>query len=52
MKKKLLSHVCGVAAIAHHPPSSGVICLSIVENMVRQGILCLLAVKNGVGVAT
>jgi hypothetical protein len=44
--------VCGVAAIAHHPPSSGVVCLSILENMVKQEILCLLAVKNGMGVAT
>jgi hypothetical protein len=33
--------------IAHHPPqSSGVVCLSILENMVRQGILCLLAMKK------
>jgi hypothetical protein len=31
-----------------HPPpsSSNVVCLSILENMVRQGILCLLAVKK------
>ena len=39
-----------------HPPPPlsllGVVCLSIVENIVRQGILCLLAVKNGMGVAT
>ena len=47
-----LLHVCGVAAIAHHPPSSDVVCLSILENMVRQGIRCLLVVKNGMGVAT
>ena len=49
-----MSHVCGVAANRPPPPLSslGVVCLSIVENMVRQGILCLLAVKNKTGVAT
>jgi hypothetical protein len=44
----ILSHVCGVAAIVL--PSS--IVWVYLENMVRQGILCLLAVKNGMGVAT
>jgi ubiquitin-protein ligase len=49
----MLLHVCGVAAIIHpQSSSSGVVCLSILENMMRQGILCVLAVKNGMGVAT
>jgi hypothetical protein len=34
------------------PSSSGVVCLSILKNMVRQGIFCLLAVKDGMRVAT
>ena len=48
-----LSHVCSVAVIVHPPPLSGYgMYLSIMENIVRQGIICLLAVKNEPGVAT
>jgi hypothetical protein len=43
----ILSHVCGVAAIAH--PHS---CVWYLENMERQGILVSYQCKNGMGVAT
>jgi hypothetical protein len=34
------------------PPSSGVVSLSILENMERQGILVFYQWKNGMGVVT
>jgi hypothetical protein len=42
----ILSHVCGVAAIAHH-----LMCVYL-ENMERQGILVSYQWKNRMGVAT
>jgi len=50
----IITFVACVRRRADRPPpsSSGVVCLSILENMVRQGIRCLLAVKDGMGVAT
>jgi hypothetical protein len=47
---KSVSHVRDVVAIVHPQMCDGG-CICVV-NMGRQGILCLLAVKNGVGVAT
>jgi hypothetical protein len=47
--KRVLSRVSDVAAIVHPRMCDGGIYL---VNVGRQGILCLLAVKNGVGVAT
>jgi hypothetical protein len=46
----ILSHVRDIAAIVHPQMCDGG-CICVV-NMGRQGILCLLAVKNGVGVTT
>jgi len=45
-----LSHVRDVTAIAH--PQKNVWGGIYLVNIGRQGIICLLAVKNGVGVAT
>ena len=51
----ILSHVSDVAAIVHPQKNKNVKGMGgyiYLVNVGRQGIRCLLAVKNGVGVAT